>query len=577
MQRLFLSLLFITTSTVTFSQRTTPRPKLVVGIVVDQMRWDYLYRYYDRYDNNGGFKRMIGQGFSCENTMIPYAPTVTACGHSTIYTGSVPAITGITGNAWWDRNLQKSVYCTEDNTVNTVGSNTAAGKQSPRNMFTTTICDEMRLATNFKSKVIGVAIKDRGGILPAGHSANAAYWYDNANGNWISSSYYMKELPAWVNQYNAQKLPDNYYKSGWALLYPESTYIQSSADVKSYEAKPFGTKFPYDLKAYIGKDYGKISTTPMGNTITTEFAKASIINEQLGEDNFTDFLAISYSSPDYIGHSFGPNSIESEDCFLRLDKELGSFLDFLDKKIGKDQYTVFLSADHGVAHIPEFMQENKLPAGRIYMSEVEKMLNKTLNEKYGIKNVIVSDYNYQLHLNHPALDSAKIDKEDLIDWIVDYMSAEPGVERAFSLEELNEVPLPEAIRIALNNGYYPSRNGDIQLIFKPNYIDAWSSTGTTHGLWNPYDSHIPLLWYGWGIKQGKSNREVYMTDIAPTLAALLKIQMPNGSIGKVIEEVLKYLVIYIYKTYKPLISKYEKNCAVINADGLLCFYGCSAN
>jgi predicted AlkP superfamily pyrophosphatase or phosphodiesterase len=539
MQRLFLSLLFITTSTVTFSQRTTPRPKLVVGIVVDQMRWDYLYRYYDRYDNNGGFKRMIGQGFSCENTMIPYAPTVTACGHSTIYTGSVPAITGITGNAWWDRNLQKSVYCTEDNTVNTVGSNTAAGKQSPRNMFTTTICDEMRLATNFKSKVIGVAIKDRGGILPAGHSANAAYWYDNANGNWISSSYYMKELPAWVNQYNAQKLPDNYYKSGWALLYPESTYIQSSADVKSYEAKPFGTKFPYDLKAYIGKDYGKISTTPMGNTITTEFAKASIINEQLGEDNFTDFLAISYSSPDYIGHSFGPNSIESEDCFLRLDKELGSFLDFLDKKIGKDQYTVFLSADHGVAHIPEFMQENKLPAGRIYMSEVEKMLNKTLNEKYGIKNVIVSDYNYQLHLNHPALDSAKIDKEDLIDWIVDYMSAEPGVERAFSLEELNEVPLPEAIRIALNNGYYPSRNGDIQLIFKPNYIDAWSSTGTTHGLWNPYDSHIPLLWYGWGIKQGKSNREVYMTDIAPTLAALLKIQMPNGSIGKVIEEVLK--------------------------------------
>jgi predicted AlkP superfamily pyrophosphatase or phosphodiesterase len=539
MQRLFLSLLFITTSTVTFSQRTTPRPKLVVGIVVDQMRWDYLYRYYDRYDNNGGFKRMMGQGFSCENTMIPYAPTVTACGHSTIYTGSVPAITGITGNAWWDRNLQKSVYCTEDNTVNTVGSNTAAGKQSPRNMFTTTICDEMRLATNFKSKVIGVAIKDRGGILPAGHSANAAYWYDNANGNWISSSYYMKELPAWVNQYNAQKLPDNYYKSGWALLYPESTYIQSSADVKSYEAKPFGTKFPYDLKAYIGKDYGKISTTPMGNTITTEFAKASIINEQLGEDNYTDFLAISYSSPDYIGHSFGPNSIESEDCFLRLDKELGSFLDFLDKKIGKDQYTVFLSADHGVAHIPEFMQENKLPAGRIYMSEVEKMLNKTLNEKYGIKNVIVSDYNYQLHLNHPALDSAKIDKEDLIDWIVDYMSAEPGVERAFSLEELNEVPLPEAIRIALNNGYYPSRNGDIQLIFKPNYIDAWSSTGTTHGLWNPYDSHIPLLWYGWGIKQGKSNREVYMTDIAPTLAALLKIQMPNGSIGKVIEEVLK--------------------------------------
>jgi predicted AlkP superfamily pyrophosphatase or phosphodiesterase len=539
MLRIFLSILFITSGIFSFSQGTIQRPKLVVGIVVDQMRWDYLYRYYDRYDNNGGFKRMMGQGFSCENTMIPYAPTVTACGHSCIYTGTVPAINGITGNAWWDRNLQKSVYCTEDNTVSTVGSNTAAGKQSPRNMLTTTICDEMRIASNFNSKVIGIAIKDRGGILTAGHSANAAYWYDNANGNWISSSYYMKELPAWVNQFNSQKLPDSYYKNGWSLLYPAATYVQSTVDEKSYEAKPFGAKFPYDLKSFIGKDYGKIATTPMGNTLTTEFAKASLINEQLGTDNFTDFLAISYSSPDYIGHSFGPNSVESEDCFLRLDKELGSFLDFLDKKIGKDQYTVFLSADHGVAHIPEFMQENKLPGGRVYMNNVEKLLNKTLNEKYGVSNIIVSDYNYQLHLNHPAIDSAKIDKENLTNWIVDYLSAEPGIERAFPMKELNEVPLPGTIRTALNNGYYPPRNGDIQFILKPNYIDAWSTTGTTHGLWNPYDSHIPLLWYGWGIKKGKSNREVYMTDIAPTLAALLNIQMPNGCVGKVIEEVLK--------------------------------------
>ena len=539
MRNLLLLLCIAAISLGSSAQSSVQRPKLVVGIVVDQMRWDYLYRFYDRYDNNGGFKRMLNQGFTCENTFIPYAPTVTACGHSSIYTGSVPAINGITGNAWWDRTQMRTVYCTEDKTVNTVGSTSSNGKQSPRNLLTTTICDELRIATNYKSKVIGVALKDRGGILPAGHSANAAYWYDNTTGKWITSTYYTNELPQWVSSFNELKLVDEYYKKGWSLLYPANTYLQSTADEKKYEAKPFGTSFPYNLSSFAGKDYGKITTTPWGNTLTTEFAKNAIINEGLGADNITDFLAVSYSSPDYIGHSFGPNSIESEDGFLRFDKELGEFFDFLDKKIGKGQYTAFLSADHGVAHIPEYMQENKLPGGRIFMADVIKQLNKTLAEKFKISNIVVSDDNYQLHLNHPALDSAKTDKEELIDWVVDYISAEPGIDRAFAVEDLNEIPLPAAIRKALNNGYYPPRNGDIQIILKPNYIEAWSNTGTTHGLWNPYDSHIPLLWYGWGIKQGKSNKEVYMTDIAPTIAALLHIQMPNGSVGQVISEVLK--------------------------------------
>jgi len=406
-------------------------------------------------------------------------------------------------------------------------------------MLVTTICDELRLATNFKSKVIGVAIKDRGGILPAGHSANAAYWYDNSAGKWITSTYYMNELPKWVAEYNNQKIVDSFYEKGWTLLYPESTYLQSTADEKNYESKPFGSKFPYDLKKFIGKDYGKISTTPMGNSLTFDFAKKALINEQLGADNITDFLAISFSSPDYIGHTFGPNSIEAEDGFLRLDRELGDFFDFLDAKVGKGQYTTFLSADHGAAHVPEFMQENKLPGGRIFMSTVTGNLNKALNEKYKIANIIVSDENYQVHLNHPALDSARLDKPEIINWIIQKLLAEPGIDRAFSIKELNNIPLPSTVRKMLNNGYYPRRNGDIQFILKPNYIDAWNNTGTTHGLWNPYDSHIPLLWYGWGIRQGKTNRDTYMTDIAPTLGAILHIQMPNGSIGEVISEVLK--------------------------------------
>jgi predicted AlkP superfamily pyrophosphatase or phosphodiesterase len=539
MQRFKTVLILLLISISVQAQQNIVRPKLVVGIVVDQMRWDYLYRYYERYDANGGFKRMLNQGFTCENTMIPYAPTVTACGHSAIYTGAVPAISGITGNIWWDREQMRAVYCVEDKTVNTVGSSTALGKMSPRNMLVTSICDELRLATNFRSKVVGVSLKDRGSILPAGHSANAAYWYDNSAGSWITSTYYMNELPKWVNDFNTQKLVDKYYQQGWNLLYPVNTYIQSTEDEKKYEAKPFGAKFPYDMKNFAGKDYGKIATTPMGNTLTAEFAKAAVTAEQLGADNITDFLAVSFSSPDYIGHTFGPNSVEAEDGFLRLDKELGSFLDFLDKKVGKNQYTVFLSADHGVAHTPEFSIENKLPGGRVFMAELTKQLNSKLNAKYKINNIIVSDDNYQLHLNHPSLDSAKIDEEEVIEWSVKTLSTEPVIARVFALEDLNEIPLNGTIRKMLNNGYYPRRNGEIQVILQPGYIDAYSSTGTTHGLWNPYDAHIPLLWYGWGIKQGKTNRETYMTDIAATIAAMLHIQMPSGSVGNVIQEVMK--------------------------------------
>lgn len=539
MSRLFLAALFSLVIISGQAQSDVKRPRLVVGIVMDQMRWDYLYRYAARYSETGGFKRMLNQGFTCENTLIPYAPTITACGHSSIYTGSVPAITGISGNSWWDKEQMRTVYCTEDKTVSTVGSPSALGKMSPRNMLVTTICDELRLATNFRSKVIGVAIKDRGGILPAGHSANGAYWYDNTNGSWITSTFYRNELPAWVSRFNEQKIVDSYYEKGWNTLYPIASYKQSTADDKAWEAKPFGASFPYDLKKFTGKDYGKISTTPMGNSMTFEFAKAALTGEQLGADEITDFLAVSFSSPDYIGHTFGPNSVEAEDGFLRLDQELGAFLNFLDSKVGKGQYTVFLSADHGAAHVPEFMQEIRLPAGRAYTSKITDGLNKGLKEKYGIAGLIVSDDNYQMHLNHSKLDSANIHKPQVVQWIIDQLMKEAGIDRAFALNELNSIPLPERIRMMLNNGYYPRRNGDIQFILKPGYIDAYSTTGTTHGLWNPYDAHIPLLWYGWGIRQGKSNRETYMTDIAPTLAALLHIQMPSGAIGAPIPEVMK--------------------------------------
>lgn len=545
MQRIFLFalalFLFATVTAQSSSQSENKilRPKLVVGIVVDQMRWDYLYRYFDRYAPNGGFKRLLSQGFSCENTLIPYAPTVTAPGHATIYTGTVPAIHGITGNMWWDNLQQREVYCTEDKAVQTVGSNTSAGMQSPRNLLVTTICDELRLATNFQSKVIGIAIKDRGGILPAGHSATAAYWYDAGTGNWISSNYYMTELPQWVKELNAKKLVDKYYEKGWDLLYPANTYLQSTADNKPYENKGLGAGLPYDLKKFIGKNYSVISTTPFGNTLTLDMVKAAVEAEKLGDDLIPDFLAVSFSSPDYIGHGFGPNSIEQEDDFLRLDKELGEFLSYLDAKVGQGQYTVFLSADHGVAHVPEFMQENNLPGGRFNDGALVEQMNQQLKDKYNKGDLIQLISNYQITLNNKRIAEAKLNRDEIVNWILDFMSKQEGVARIFEIKEMQSTPLPAKEKEMLVNGYFPNRGGDIQLVLQPGWIESFSNTGTTHGLWNPYDAHIPLLWYGWGINPGKTYRETYMTDIAPTLAALLKIQMPSGSIGKVISEAIK--------------------------------------
>lgn len=532
-----------------FSQNTAKpsaggeAPKLVVGIVIDQMRWDYLNRFAPLFKQNGGFKRMMQEGFSCDNTQIGYTPSITACGHSGIYTGSVPAIHGITGNAWWDALQKRAVYCTEDKSVAGVGAKGSSdGQMSPRNLQTTSISDELRLSTNFRSKVIGIAIKDRGAILPAGHSANGAYWFDAKSGYFITSTYYTNQLPEWVNQFNNRKLPDSLLNLGWQKALKDEVYpLYATADEKTYEGTPFGrnqTKMPYDLKRAENEGYGKLPSTPHGNTITAEMAKAAVLAEGLGKDEITDLLAISFSSPDYIGHSFGPNSWELVDNYVRLDEELGKLFDFLDAKIGKGRYTAFLSADHAVAHVPGFMKENKLPGGTLNEKSMLSDLNALVKNQYGIDGAVVSLYNYQVHLDRDKLDSLKADQKSIINTIITFLKKKEPVSNAFATADILTTPIPKVLREKLANGFFYNRSGDIQIILKSGYIDG-GATGTTHGLWYPYDAHIPLLWYGWGIKKGKSSREVHMHDIASTLAALLRIQEPSGNIGQPITEVLK--------------------------------------
>ncbi|MDB5226952.1 MAG: alkaline phosphatase family protein [Bacteroidota bacterium] len=546
----FISFLLFFIFIINFSKaQTAPKvlpqnspPKLVVGIVIDQMRWDFLYRYYDRY-SAGGFKRLMQNGFNCENTFIPYTPTVTAAGHTCIYTGSVPAIHGITGNNFYDYAVKKSLYCSEDKTVQTVGAADDNGQMSPRNMLVTTICDELKLATNFKAKVIGIALKDRGAILPAGHSADAAYWFDNKTGTFISSTYYLKELPKWVTDFNSSNAVTNYYQKNWNTLYPLNTYIQSDADANSYENLPFGDDqkhFPYDLKRFSDKkNYGIIRSTPYGNSLTFDFAKTALIHEQLGSDAITDFLAISFSSTDYVGHAFGPNSVETEDTYLRLDKDLRDFLKFLDTQVGIGNYTVFLTADHGVAHIPAFLEKHHLPNGLIDASKIETQLNEKLKAVYGTDSLCMMMENYQLYFDYSRIAGKELDKEKIIQTSIAFLEQQNGIDRVFEYANLQNAMLPQELKQQLINGYYPNRCGDIIVLFKPGYIEDYGGKGTTHGIWSPYDAHIPLLFYGNGISKGKTFEKVYMTDIAPTLSSLLHIQMPSGCIGKAINDAIK--------------------------------------
>lgn len=521
-----------------------PRPKLVVGIMVDQMRWDYLYRFYERYGNSG-FKRMLQEGFSCENAYINYVPSVTGIGHSTVYTGSVPAIHGITGNDWIIQATGKNMYCAADSSVKTVGSSTEdVGKMSPKNLLVTSMTDELRLATNFRSKVIAIASKDRGAILPGGHTANAAYWYDGKSGNWVTSTYYMNQLPAWLTRFNEQKLPEKYLKQDWNTLYPIVTYIQSSKDNAPYEGKFPGTEsptFPVKTSEMLGRGLGLLTSTPYGSTLTLELAKAAIDNEALGADAVTDFLAISVSSPDYIGHQFGPNSIEVEDTYLRLDRDLATLFGHLDTKVGKGNYTVFLTADHAAQHNAGFLNDNKINAGVFQSSAVLKQLNAQLESEFKVKDIALSFSNYAVSLNNAVIKGNKLDEKAIKTSTIEFLKKQEGVAFVIDIANAQNSTIPEVYKEKIINGYHPERSGVIQIVLEPAWYSGSSarSTGATHGTMNPADTHIPMVFMGWGIKQGKTNNTYHMTDIAPTISGLLRIQEPNGNIGKAVNEALK--------------------------------------
>ena len=522
------------------------RPRLVVTMMVDQMTWDYLYRYQARF-SEGGFKRLLTQGFNCENTRINYIPSVTAIGHSSVHTGSVPAIHGIAGNDF--EKDGKPIYCTEDTSVSTVGApNGKSGQMSPRNLLTTTIADELRIATNFRSKTIGVAIKDRASILPAGHTTNGAYWLDDKTGHFITSTYYMQDLPQWVKDFNARGRVAELLMQGWAPLYPLSTYKESTADDVRYE-QPWGKNGEHPATLPLNtvelmKEHGLgvIRTTPMGATLTFEMAKAAIEGEQLGSrPDETDFLAMSHSSTDYIGHRYGTFAVETEDAYLRLDKDLADFFAYLDKQYGRDGYLFVLTADHAAGHNLTFERDHKIPGAALRLDIALGIADSTARAFTGKDVKLIRRIsNYQVFFENERIDSLGIDRLPLLRKVAEVLRAKlPGAAFVVPAEEVEMATIPEVIKTRIIHGYRKGRSGDIFIVADPGWYNKWNGhlpQGTTHGVWSPYDTHIPLIFMGRGIRPGHLYRETYITDIAATLAALLKTQYPSGCIGHPITE-----------------------------------------
>lgn len=544
---IFTLLLFLVNSKIQ-AQFSNERPKLVVGIVVDQMRYDYLIRYHSKY-SEGGFKKLMNQGFNCRNGHYNYVPTETAPGHASIYTGTTPAFHGIVANEWFEKG--KSRYCVEDSTVSPVGSQSPNGARSPRNMIAPTIGDQLKLATNGQSKVFGVSIKDRGAILPAGHTANGAFWYDNLTGKFITSSFYMQALPQWLQKFNEQKNSDKYLTMQWETLLPISQYTESQADDNKYEQLLAGKEkptFPYNLKEISTKmasgqfkqsPYEVIPYTPYGNTLVKDMAKEIITQEKLGKGNSTDLLAVSFSSTDLIGHAFGPQSIEVEDTYLRLDKDLEDLLAHLDKEVGKGNYVLFLSADHAGVYTPKYLTDLKIPSGYTKTKEHYKNLAAHLNKTFGEGKWIEHTADKEVYLNRTFIESKKANLAEIQEVVAAFMRNCEGIFEAITQNDLNKTEYTKGIKAMVQNANYHLRSPDVTIVHRSGWLDAsWLKGGTSHGTPYNYDTQVPMLFYGWKIPQGKNTvRKVSITDIAATIATLLNMQLPDASNGEPIKEI----------------------------------------
>jgi predicted AlkP superfamily pyrophosphatase or phosphodiesterase len=520
-----------------------PTPKLLVGIMVDQMRPDYLTRFSPEFGPDG-FNRLLREGFQCRNTHYNYIPTVTGPGHSSVYTGTTPRYHGIVGNSWYDRRLRHDVYCTDDTTVQLVGTTSRSMGVSARNQLSTTLGDELKMTYGGRSRVLSLSLKDRASALPAGHMADGAYWFDTNTGDFISSTYYVPKLPAWVTAFNAQKKADAYRQQTWSPLKPAAAYRNSVADSNRYErifkGKTAAT-FPYDFAKLAPLNappaYESMYTSPFGDNLLTDLALAALQNTDLGRDDVPDLLAISYSSPDAVGHTFGPLSKEENDLYLRLDLEIARLLKALDQAVGKGNYTIFLTADHGASEVTRYLADHQLPVGAFDRKGTYQAAGAYLAAQFGPGQWLEKEINNSYHLNRPLLAQRKIELVHAQQVLAEFLRDQPGIAQVNTTTQLLNGGYTTGLEARLVASLYYPRYGDVRYELLPGWTGD-IGVGASHGTGYAYDSHVPLLWWGMGIPAGVSYAPHTITDIAPTAAMLVNSKLPSACTGQPIVEVL---------------------------------------
>lgn len=539
---IFLTLISLTITAQETAIIPSEKPRLIIGIQISQFRFDFIPRYWDKFGDNG-FKKLINRGSYCENTSFNYLFSDIGVGSATIATGTNPAMHGIVASSWYNNLRDQIIDYVFDSKVSTVGGEYEAGQYSPHNLMTTTWADEVKIADNFRSKVISVSLDPAPAIFSAGHTADAAYWYDSKHGTWISSSFYLDSLPHWVVDFNGKELADTYLEKEWTTILPMSEYTASLLDNNEYEKGMFGQNvFPYIIKDLSKKfdrkeKYEVLRYTPFGNNLTKDFAISAIVNEELGQDEFTDVLTISFTVNERIGNLYGPLSVEVEDLVLRLDQELAHLLDFVDQTIGKENVLFYLTAEHGVVHVPEYLRDNKIPAGHFNASSAISLLGSYMNNIYGKGDWIKQYHGQQIYLNRTLIEDANLSLANVQTNVANLMLQFSGIANTVTATTLQNTNFTEGIFKTMQNGYNQKRSGDVLINLKAGWVenpDLNSDIAPAYG----HDHRVPLIWYGWKIGRNSIKRPVDLIDIAPTISTLLEISYPNSASGTPILEII---------------------------------------
>jgi predicted AlkP superfamily pyrophosphatase or phosphodiesterase len=522
------------------------KPRLVIGIIVEQLKYDQLEKFREKLGENG-IKRLINEGTFFKNASFQYMLTQSSTGHATISTGTEPSYHGITSDNWYLPLRNELIDCTRDISVNPVGGSFEAGLHSPVNLQASTFSDELKMATNKKAKIFAIGIKESSAILSAGHAANCAYWFDNTTGTWMTSTYYIDSLPVWVNDFNAMKFSDSYLNNTWNLLRPSADYDECLPDSNSFESGFNGINyFPYDLKKMRSKspinsrnDYSLLRETPFANSLTTDFAVRLIEKEELGKDDVTDYLSICYSATDNIGHRFGPSSVEMEDAILRLDGEIKNLLTYLNDSIGKKNILIYFTSAHGISEIPAVLESNRIPSGYFKQNQALQLLRSYLNAVYGEGDWVKGYSERQVFLNRTLIEDARLSLEDVQKKVARFLVQFTGVAAAYpySAFEANDFGNGNLKRII--NNFSPQRSGDVIVTLNPGWVEEEGDFVTNHNSPYEYDSHVPLIWYGWTVNRSTITRQVNMTDIATTLSSLCKVPYPNACTGEPMFELFR--------------------------------------